>query len=64
MAEETATVVVRRPLWQKIVLWVVGLVVALIVLVAGLLLFLNTQPGKKFLIRQIAALKLESGMGI
>ncbi|UXC89920.1 translocation/assembly module TamB domain-containing protein [Sphingobium sp. RSMS] len=64
MAEETATVVVRRPLWQRIVLWVVGLVVALIVLVAGLLLFLNTQPGKKFLIRQIAALKLESGMGI
>lgn len=53
-----------RPLWQKILLGVVGLIVALVVLVAGLLLSLNTQPGKRFLIRQIAALKLESGMGI
>src|SRR3546814_10860860 len=31
---------------------------------SDLLLFLDTQPGKKFLIRQIAALKLESGMAI
>ncbi|NIJ17526.1 translocation/assembly module TamB domain-containing protein [Sphingobium vermicomposti] len=63
---ETGTVVVRegRPLWQKIVLGAAGLIAALAVLVAGLLLFLNTQPGKKFLIRQIAALKLESGMEI
>ena len=64
MAEETPTVIVRRPLWQKILLWVVGLVAALVLLVAGLLLFLNSQPGKAFLIRQIAGLKLESGMGI
>lgn len=53
-----------RPLWQKIALGLAGLIVTLIVLVAGLLLALNTQPGKAFLIRQIAALKLESGMGI
>jgi translocation and assembly module TamB len=53
-----------RPLWQKILLGAAGLIVALAVLTAGLLLFLNTQPGKKFLIRQIAALKLESGMSI
>ncbi|WP_176597420.1 MULTISPECIES: translocation/assembly module TamB domain-containing protein [Sphingobium] len=69
MAEEitpTKTVIVReaRPLWQKIALGAAGLAVALLVLAAGLLLFLNTQPGKKFLIRQIAALKLESGMAI
>lgn len=69
MAEEitpTETVIVReaRPLWQKIALGAAGLAVALLVLAAGLLLFLNTQPGKKFLIRQIAALKLESGMAI
>ncbi|GBH31770.1 translocation/assembly module TamB domain-containing protein [Sphingobium xenophagum] len=59
-------VIVRegRPLWQKIAIGVVGLIVALIVLVAGLLLGLNTQPGKRFLIQQIAALKLESGMAI
>ena len=59
-------VIVRegRPFWQKIAIGVVGLIVALIVLVAGLLLGLNTQPGKRFLIQQIAALKLESGMAI
>src|SRR5690606_30606919 len=53
-----------RPLWAKIAIGAAGLVVALAVLVAGLLLFLNTQPGKTFLIRQIAALKMESGMAI
>lgn len=65
-AVETETAAVRegRPLWQKIVMGAAGLVAALAVLIAGLLLALNTQPGKKFLIRQIAALKLESGMAI
>ncbi|MBH1997759.1 MAG: translocation/assembly module TamB domain-containing protein [Sphingomonadaceae bacterium] len=61
-----AVIVVRekRALWQKIAIGVVGLVVALMVLVGGLLLGLNTQPGKKFLIQQITALQLESGMKI
>lgn len=54
----------KRALWQRIAIGLSGLIVALAVLVAGLLLFLNTQPGKRFLIKQIAALKLESGMGI
>jgi len=53
-----------RPLWQKIAIGVAGLLVALVVLVAGLMLLLNTQPGKRFLIKQIAGLQLESGMGI
>ena len=73
MAEDTPlsendakTIVIRqgRPLWQKIVLGVLGLILAVVLVAAGLLLSLNTQPGKKFLIRQIAALKLESGMAI
>ena len=65
-APEGQTVIIRdgRPLWQKIVLGVAALILGLVVLAAGLLLSLNTQPGKKFLIRQIAALKLESGMAI
>lgn len=60
------TVVIRegRPLWQKIAIGVAGLIAAIVVLVAGLLLFINTSPGKRFVIKQIAALKLESGMGI
>jgi hypothetical protein len=73
MAEETPpdsgeakTIVIRRdwPLWQKIVRSALSLIATLVVLAAGLLLFLNTQPGKKFLVGQIAALKLESGMAI
>jgi translocation and assembly module TamB len=63
---EAKTIVIRRgwPLWQKVVLSALGLIAILVVLAAGLLLLLNTQPGKKFLIGQIAALKLESGMTI
>ncbi|AOF96568.1 translocation/assembly module TamB domain-containing protein [Sphingobium sp. RAC03] len=53
-----------RPLWQKIVIGVVGLIIALVLLTGVLLLGLNTQPGKKFLIQQIAAFQMESGMAI
>jgi translocation and assembly module TamB len=63
-AAETVVIRTKRPLWQKIAIGVVGLVVGLVVLVAGLLMGLNTQPGKKFLIQQIAALQMESGMKI
>ncbi|WP_380871809.1 hypothetical protein ACFB49_27630 [Sphingomonas sp. DBB INV C78] len=52
----------RRPLWAKIAIGMGGLVAVLAMLVAGLMLFLNTQPGKGFLVRQIAGLKMESGM--
>ncbi|ALR19037.1 translocation/assembly module TamB domain-containing protein [Sphingobium baderi] len=66
MADDTPLPPARpgRPLWAKIAIGAAGLGVALAMLVAGLLLFLNTQPGKTFLIRQIAALKMESGMAI
>ena len=59
-------VIVRegRPLWQKIAIGVVGFIVAIVVLAGVLLLGLNTQPGKKFLIQQIAAFQMESGMEI
>ena len=53
-----------RPLWQKIAIGVVGFIVAIVVLAGLLLLGLNTQPGKKFLIQQIAAFQMESGMEI
>ncbi|KFL48424.1 hypothetical protein IL54_3855 [Sphingobium sp. ba1] len=53
-----------RPLWQKIAIGVVGFIVAIVVLTGVLLLGLNTQPGKKFLIQQIAAFQMESGMAI
>ncbi|CAN5201823.1 hypothetical protein BH10PSE12_BH10PSE12_36800 [soil metagenome] len=53
-----------RPLWQRIVIWTGIALVALVLLVGVVLLGLNTQPGKRFLIQQVTALKLESGMAI
>lgn len=51
---------VRRP----VLLWIgIGLL-ALLLLVAAMLLGLNTAPGKRFLIRQIAAIEMQSGMKI
>ncbi|AUW58405.1 hypothetical protein C1T17_10120 [Sphingobium sp. SCG-1] len=64
MAEEQTATVARRPAWQRIALWVGGVVLALILLIAVLLVGLNTSPGKRFLVKQIAALQLESGMRI
>ena len=61
---DTVVIRQRRPMWQKVALGVFGLIAAIVVLVAGLLLAINTDPGKRFVIKQIAALKLESGMGI
>lgn len=54
----------KRPLWQKIAIGIAGAVIGLVLLVGVMLLGLNTQPGKRFLIGQIAALQLESGMKI
>lgn len=68
MVDETApateTARAKRPLPIRVALWVVGLLAALVVLVGALLLGLNTGPGKSFLIKQIAAFKMESGMTI
>lgn len=63
-ASETVIIRQTRPLWQKIAIGVIGLIVGLAVLAGALLLGLDTQPGKRFLIRQIAALQMESGMQI
>ena len=52
------------PLWRRIILWTGAGLVGLVVLVGAMLLFLNTTPGKRFLIGQIAALEMESGMKI
>tara|TARA_R110000787_G_scaffold13410_14_gene42258 strand:+ start:30835 stop:35043 length:4209 start_codon:yes stop_codon:yes gene_type:complete len=62
--DQIDTVHQGRPLWQKIAIGVVGFIVAIVVLAGVLLLGLNTQPGKKFLIQQIAAFQMESGMEI
>jgi translocation and assembly module TamB len=68
MAQEetigTVEPIARRPLWQRIAKWAGIGIVSLMLLVGVVLLGLDTQPGKRFLIRQVAALQLESGMAI
>ncbi|WP_422125404.1 translocation/assembly module TamB domain-containing protein [Sphingobium arseniciresistens] len=62
MPEQSPT----RQRWgaARVTKWVGGIVAGFVLLVGGIVLGLNTQPGKQFLIRQIAGLKLESGMSI
>ncbi|HEX7781512.1 MAG TPA: translocation/assembly module TamB domain-containing protein [Sphingobium sp.] len=68
MAEDSAiedTPARSKPaLWMRIAKWAGITVAGLAILVGLMLLGLDTAPGKRFLVRQIAALKLESGMAI
>ncbi|UIJ44681.1 translocation/assembly module TamB domain-containing protein [Sphingomonas cannabina] len=61
-AAETAAA--RRPLWQRVALWIgVGLV-GLVVL-AGLLVFgLDTQPGRRFVADRIAGYTMANGLNL
>jgi translocation and assembly module TamB len=69
MAEETLparddVVVVRRPLWQRIVLWI-GIAIGVLALLAVLLVLgLNTQPGRRFIANQIGGYTLANGLNI
>jgi translocation and assembly module TamB len=61
---DTVRIVERRPLWTRVLKWTaIGLAAAAVV-VAGLLLWLNSAPGRAFVARQIAGIKLESGLNL
>src|SRR5690242_4033579 len=62
--EETTVVVERRPLWLRIVKWLAIAIVGLLVLVALVLLGLNTSPGRRFLADRIAGYTMASGLNI
>ncbi|SNT01577.1 autotransporter secretion inner membrane protein TamB [Sphingomonas laterariae] len=53
----------RRPIWARIAIGLGAVIGVLALLAAGLLLFLDSRPGKAFLVRQIAGFEMESGMG-
>ena len=63
-APVTETVVVKRPLWQRILKWIGLTILALLVLVAVVLLGINTDPGHRFLADQIGNYKTASGLNI
>ena len=61
-ATTTTTTVVRRPLWQTIAKWVAIVVVGLLLLVAAVLLGINTQPGRRFVADRIAGYTMANGL--
>lgn len=63
MAEEEV-VIVRRPLWQRILKWVAITLVGLIVLVGLLVLGLNTAPGRRVIANYLGEYKTASGLNI
>ncbi|CAN5190827.1 translocation/assembly module TamB domain-containing protein [soil metagenome] len=69
MAEDDTSVAAPQPEKRrfpvrKVALGIGAVLIGLVLLIGLLLLGLNTSPGKRFLVSQIQALKLESGMAI
>ena len=64
MAEETETVRHHDNRARQVAKWAGIVIGGLVLLVAALLLGLNTGPGKRFVADQIAALEFENGMEI
>ena len=59
-----AAVVARRPLWQRILKWILFLVLGLIVLVGVVVLGINTDPGRRFVANRIGGYTTASGLNI
>jgi translocation and assembly module TamB len=57
-------VVVRRPWWLRVLKWIGIAIVALLVLVALVLLGINTSPGRRFVADRIAGYTMASGLNI
>jgi len=62
--DETIVLIDRRPLWVRIVKWVAIVLAALLLLIAALIVGLNTGPGKRFIAGQLAGYTTASGINI
>ncbi|RYE03226.1 MAG: hypothetical protein EOP61_05550, partial [Sphingomonadales bacterium] len=64
MAEDAApeTVIVRKPLWRRIVVWAAAGLAALAILLVAAVLLINTQPGRDFVTRKLNNFTLASGL--
>ena len=63
--ESTETVIVTRPpLWQRILKWVLFLILGLVVLVGIVVLGINTDPGRRFVANRIGGYTTASGLNI
>ena len=57
-------VIVKRPLWQRILKWLAIAILSVFVLAAVVLLGINTDPGRRFVANQIGGYKTASGLNI
>ena len=57
-------VVTRRPLWQRILKWVLFLILGLVVLVGIVVFGINTDPGRRFVANRIGGYTTASGLNI
>ena len=63
-ATQTETVIVRRPLWQRVLKWIGFTILGLILLVGAILLGINTDPGRRFVADQLGGYTTASGLNI
>jgi translocation and assembly module TamB len=61
---ETETVVVRAPLWQRIVKWIGIALLTIVVLLLIVLFGINTDPGRRLVADQIGGYTTQSGLNI
>ncbi len=66
MAEpnDTAPVATKRPLWQRILKWVLFLILGLVVLIGIVVFGINTDPGRRFVANRIGGYTTASGLNI
>ena len=62
--DETIVLIDRRPLWVRVVKWAAIVLAALLLLIAALIVGLNTGPGKRFIAGQLAGYTTASGINI
>ena len=63
-ATDTPVAVTKRPLWQRILKWLLIAVVGLVVLVGVVVLGINTDPGRRFVANRIGGYTTASGLNI
>lgn len=68
MADDTLpvdeVVVIKRPLWQRVLKWIAVVLVALLLLAFAIVFGINTDPGRRFVADRIGDYTTESGLNI
>ncbi len=61
---ETETIIVERPLWQRILKWIGVAIACLALLILAIVFGINTDPGRRFIADQLGGYKTASGLNI